>query len=64
MFNPILSEMIAREQHRDRLREVEQSRLVAASMVRQPAQRHSLRDWAACLLISVRYMFRAHARAD
>lgn len=64
MFNPILSEMIAREQHRDRLREVEQSRLGAASMARQPAQRHSLGAWAVCLLISVRYMFRAHARAD
>jgi hypothetical protein len=64
MFNPILSEMIAREQHRDRLREAGQHRLVAASTPPQTEQRHSLGAWAVCLLISVRYMFRAHARAE
>jgi hypothetical protein len=63
MFNPLLSEMVAREQYKDRLREAEQDRLVAAGMARQPADRVDLRTSLANLLISLRHVFGVLARA-
>jgi hypothetical protein len=38
MFNPILNELAAREQHKDHLRQAEQHRLAKAATARQPAQ--------------------------
>ena len=64
MINPILSEIVAREQYRDRLREAEHSRLAAEGTAHQPAQGFDLRVWLIGLLISVRYRFKALARAD
>jgi hypothetical protein len=42
MFNPILAELVAREQNNDRIRQAEQRELVKAAIVRQPANRLSL----------------------
>lgn len=64
MFNPILGELVAREQYRDRLIEAEHNRLIATEMVRQPARHFDLRTWLSNRLISVRYIFKAHAHAD
>jgi hypothetical protein len=64
MFNPILSELVAREQYKDRLREAEQSRLAKAGIARQPAHRFDLRTYLGNLLIAVRHIFKAPARAD
>jgi hypothetical protein len=64
MFNPILSELIAHEQRKDRLRQVEQRRLAKAVIARQPAYRFNLRPYLDNLLIAVRHMFKALARAD
>jgi hypothetical protein len=63
MINPILSEMVAREQYRDRLRAAEQAQL-AAEATRRPAQGFDLRAWLGNLLFSVRYRCKALARAD
>jgi hypothetical protein len=64
MFNPILSELIAREQYKDRLRQADQSRLARAAIARQPADRFDLRTSRGNLLISLRHLFKALARAD
>jgi len=64
MLNPILSELIAHEQCKDRLRQAEQRRLANAAMARQPADRVDLRTSLGNLLISVRYIVKALARAD
>ena len=64
MFNPILSELIARERYKDYLRQAEQSRLAKAAMARQPAGRFDLRTSLGNLLITVRHVFKAPARAD
>ena len=64
MFNPILSELIAREQYKDRLRQAEQDRLAEVVIARQPAYRFNLRTYLGNLLIAVRHMFKALARAD
>ncbi len=64
MFNPILSELVAREQYKDRLREAEHSRLAKAVMARQPAHHVDLRASLGNLLISLRHVFGALARAD
>jgi len=64
MFNPILSELIAHEQHKDRLRQAEQHRLAKVAMARQPADRVDLRTYLGNLLISFRYVVKALARAD
>ena len=37
MLDPILSELVAREQCKDRLREAEQRRLISTGMARIPA---------------------------
>jgi hypothetical protein len=63
MFNPILSELIAHEQIRDRLREAEQDRLIEAAMAPQFARRLDLRTIAGHLLIAVRHLFNASACA-
>jgi hypothetical protein len=49
MNNPIMHELVAREQHNDRLREVERTRLVSAAMAYQPARRVDLRAAIATL---------------
>ena len=64
MFNPILSELIAHEQCKDRLRQAEQYRLTKAVIARQPADRFDLRASLGNLLIVVRHLFKAPARAD
>ena len=64
MFNPISSELIAHDQYNDRLRQAEQSRLAKAGIAPQPADRIVLRASLGNLLISVRYLFNALARAD
>jgi len=64
MFNPILDEMIARERFKDYLREAEQSRLTTSMMARQPAYRFDLPTSLGNLLIAVRHLFKAMARAD
>ena len=64
MFNPILSELIAHEQCKDRLRQAEQRRLAKAGVARQLADRFDLRTYVGNLLIAVRHLFEAPARAD
>ena len=64
MFYPIFSELVAREQNKDRLREAEQDRLVEAAMVRHPAHRFDLRTSLGNLLIVVKYIFKTLARAN
>ena len=64
MINPILSELIAHEQYKDRLRQAEQRRLAKAAIVRQLADRFDLRTSLGNLLIAVRHLFKAPARAD
>ena len=61
MFNPILSEIIAHEQIKDRLREVEQYRLAKTVIAHQPAD-SDLRSSIGDRLIAVRYLFKALAR--
>jgi hypothetical protein len=63
MFNPIVAELVAREQTNDRLREAEQSRLVALASMRQPTDRFNLRAYLGNRLMSVRHMFKALACA-
>ena len=64
MFNPILGALVAREQYKDRLRQAEQSRLANAVIGRQPAYRFDLRTSLGNLVIALRHMFKALARAD
>ena len=64
MTNPIIHELIAREQIADRLKEAEQRRLLKAGSARKPAQRFNLRTRLGNLLFAVRYKFKALARTD
>ena len=64
MFSPILSELVAREQYKDRLREAEHHRLASAGMARKPAQHVDLRTSLGNLLIALKHVFVAQARAD
>jgi len=64
MFNPILSELVAREQCKDRLREAEQRRLISAGMARIPADHVDLQTALSNLLNALRHVFGALARAD
>jgi hypothetical protein len=64
MFNPILSELVARERYKDYLRQAEQSRLITAGIVRQPVDRFDPQTSLGNLLIAVRHIFKALARAD
>jgi hypothetical protein len=64
MSNPILNELIGREQDRDRLKRAEQIRLAKTEIARQPARRFDLRTPLGNLSIAVRYLFKALARAD
>ena len=45
MFNPIIIELVGREQDKDRFREAEQSRLVKVATMSQPANRFTLRAY-------------------
>jgi len=63
MSNPILDEIIAREQHNDRLMRAEQRRLAQEGTAHQPAHRFELHTALGNLLIAVRYLFKALARA-
>ena len=64
MTNPILHELIAREQHKDRFRQAEQRRLAKAAIVHQPAHRLELRTRLGYLLNAVGYLFKPHARTN
>lgn len=64
MFNPVLAELVAREQNNDRLREAEQIRFAERATMRQPANRFNLRAYLASRLMTVRHMFKAPACAD
>jgi hypothetical protein len=64
MSNPILSELIAHEQHKDRLRQAERRRLAKAVTARRPAARFDPRAALGNLLIAVRQLFNAPVRAD
>jgi hypothetical protein len=64
MENPILGELVASEQTKDRLKHAEQSRLVKAALARHPAHRFELRASLGDLLISIRHLFKALARAS
>ena len=64
MLNPIISELVAREQCKDRLREAEQRRLISAGMARIPADHVDLQTALGNLLNTLRHVFGALARAD
>jgi hypothetical protein len=64
MNSPILHELIAREQTKDRLKEAEQRRLIKAGLAHQPAQRFNLRKYLGNLSFAIRHLFDAQARAD
>jgi hypothetical protein len=64
MFNPIIRELIAREQTNDRLKEAEQRRLLKAGGARQRSDRFNLHTNLSNLLFAVRHMFKALASAD
>jgi len=64
MFNPVLSELVARAQHNDHLRQAEQRRLTNAAIARQPADRFDPPTSLGNLLIAVRHLFQTLARAD
>jgi hypothetical protein len=64
MFSPNMGELVAREQYKDRLREVEHQRLVDAASARPRANRIDLRPLLGNLLISSRHLFRVLVCAD
>jgi hypothetical protein len=64
MFNPILSELVARERYKDFHRQAEQSRLIKAGFARQPAHHFAPQAYLGNLLMSVRHLFKVLARAD
>jgi hypothetical protein len=64
MFNPVIAELVAREQNKDRLRQAEQSRLANVAIMRQPANRFNLRVYLGNRLMAVQHTFKALARAD
>jgi hypothetical protein len=64
MTNPILHELIVREQSKDRLRQAEQRRLAKAVIVRQPTHRFDLRASLGYLLNAVVYLFKPLARTN
>ena len=64
MLNPIISELVAREQCKDRLREAEQRRLISAAMARIPSDHVDLQTALGNLLNALRHVFGAFARAD
>jgi hypothetical protein len=64
MFNPILNELVAHEQSKDRLNQAQQRRLIKAGIARQPTERFDLRSSLGDLLIAVRHLFKTPVRAD
>jgi len=64
MFNPIVAELVAREQTNDRLREAEEIRLAKLASMGQPADRFNLRVYLSNRLMTVRHTFKALVRAD
>jgi hypothetical protein len=61
MFSPILGELVAREQYKDRLRQAELDQLAKTVSAHQPAQRFDLRTSRGSLAIAVRHLFNALA---
>jgi hypothetical protein len=59
MFNPILSEIVARERFKDYIREAEQSRLAEAMIAPETAKRFELTISLGNLVIAVRQLFKA-----
>lgn len=64
MFNPIMSELVAREQTNDRLREAEQLRLVQAATTNLSAGRFDLRAILSRFVSSIRYHFNRPAHVE
>ena len=64
MFNPILSELLARERYNDHLRQAGRSRRAKAAIARQMVRRVDPRASLGNLLIAVRHLFKALARAS
>ena len=64
MTNPILHELIAREQNKDRFRQAEQRRLAKAVILRRPAHRFELRTSLGYLLNAVGSLFKPLARIN
>ena len=64
MTNPIIHELIAREQSKDRFRQAEQRRLAKAVIVRQPTHRFDLRTSLGYLLNAILYLFKPLARTN
>ena len=62
MFNPILDELVALEQNKDRLREAEHHRLARAGIVRHRARRSDLRVSLGDRWIALRHSFETLAR--
>jgi hypothetical protein len=61
MLNPMLSELIAHEQDKDRFRQAEQHRLVKAAIARQSADRSDLHIPLGDRWIAMRHLFKALA---
>jgi hypothetical protein len=64
MTNPIIHELIAREQSKDRFRQAEQRRLAKAVVVRQPTYRFDLRTSLGYLLNAILSLFKPLARTN
>jgi hypothetical protein len=64
MFNPIVAELVAREQNNDRLREAEQIRLAELASMRQPANRFNLRVYLGNRLMTLRHTLKVLTCAD
>ena len=58
MFNPILSEIVARERFKDYIREAEQSRLALAMIAPETAERFELTVSLGNLVIAAMQLFK------
>jgi hypothetical protein len=63
MYNPIIREIVAREQHRDLIRQAEQERMARTQTVRSTTERTTWRLSLAARLSAVRFLFRMAASA-
>lgn len=63
MMNPIMRELVAREQYNDLLREAEQIRLAETVTTHEAAGRFNLSGAIGHLLSAVRYRFKVLAHA-
>ena len=63
MMNPIMRELVAREQYNDLLREAEQIRLAETAATHEAAGHFNLRITMSHILSAVRYRFKVLAHA-